>query len=85
MDATELMGKLKERLQEQQAEIPEGERGSALRHQRAELDTLWACVEVLAQLIDGDRNVIVPDYHADKGLKVRSRVRLQVPRENPSL
>lgn len=85
MDATELMGKLKERLQQQQADIQDPNGSGSLRAIRAELDTLWACLEVLSQLIDGDRTVVVPNYYEEKSTALKNRVHVTVPRSNPSL
>lgn len=60
---------IKARLQAQQAGIFAG-RGTtsdkARLAVRAEMDALWAAVEVLAQEVDGAENVVVPDYFGDR-------------------
>lgn len=51
---------VKLRLQDQQAKL-----NSDNRQVRAELDALWACVEVLAQAVDGQESIEIPDYFGD--------------------
>lgn len=33
---------------------------------RAELDALWGCVEVIAQVIDKREDVVIPDHFRDR-------------------
>lgn len=63
-----LMLEIKKRLQRDQAVIRKtNSDNDAVRHNiRAELDALWACVEVLAQSNDGRARLSVPDYFGDR-------------------
>jgi len=79
METVDLMGKLKDRLQQQQAAIIEKEGSTSQQIYRAELDTLWACVEVLAQLMDGKRDVIVPNWFAENRITIPNTVHVDLP------
>lgn len=83
MDTLDLMTKLKERLQQQQDAIVEEHGNQSQRIFRAELDTLWACVEVLAQLVDGKRDVVVPNWFAEKAITVPNVVHIDLPDAQP--
>lgn len=69
----DLMDALKKRLQAQQRKM---KKNDAYVY-RAELDALWACVEVLAQAVDGKSSVIVPDYFSDPETQIVARVDLE--------
>lgn len=71
--ATVLMQQLKDRLQSQHdglAHVEDDDSAGRLMV-RAELDALWACVEVLAQRLDGVEEPVARDYFAEtrRGLK----------------
>jgi hypothetical protein len=72
MQTLDVIDAVKKRLQDQQSKL---EKDSSFIY-RAELDALWACVEVLAQAIDGHKDIVVPDYFSDPQIRVRSTVRL---------
>lgn len=68
--AADILAAVKARLQGQQELIADAATdGDVLTRRtfRAELDALWACVEVLAQVVDGEapERVSVPDYFVD--------------------
>lgn len=68
MRIEETLHQVKLRLQDQQA----GVGGSReLVQIRAELDALWACVEVLAQAVDGRKEIEVPNYFGDSKNRLR--------------
>lgn len=57
----EALHQVKLRLQDQQSKLT-----SDNRRVRAEFDALWACVEVLAQAVDGRESIEIPDYFGDE-------------------
>lgn len=69
-DARGFMHEVKLRLQAQQGRIhTDAALIDGFDRIRSEMDALWACVEVLAQMIDGQETVNVPDYwqqHLDR-------------------
>jgi hypothetical protein len=67
-ELVDTMAAIKQRLQSQQKALQVASRGdeSAFLMLRAEMDALWACVEVLAQAADGRDPVIVPEYFSRK-------------------
>jgi hypothetical protein len=68
MTIEETLHSIKLRLQDQQSEIGADRE---LAKVRAELDALWACVEVLAQAVDGREEIEVPNYFGDKKRRFR--------------
>lgn len=69
MSLEETMHAIKMRLQDQQAVTANRD-----RQIRAELDALWACVEVLAQAADGREQIEVPNYFGDPKRRVRGGI-----------
>jgi len=67
----ETLHQIKMRLKDQQAKLGHGQ---DLVQVRAELDALWACVEVLAQALDGQENIEVPNYFGDPKRRLRGSV-----------
>lgn len=65
MTLEETLERIKLRLQDQQAKVS----GTEIQI-RAELDALWACVEVLAQALGGREEIVVPDYFGDSKRRV---------------
>lgn len=57
---------IKLRLQDQQGELTDHD---AMR--RAEFDALWACVEVLAQAVDGRKEIEIPNYFGDPKRRIK--------------
>ncbi len=68
-----LTSEIKERLQSQQAIVDSFRGDHARTHIRAELDALWECVEVIAQVLDGmpPEHAIVRDYFGDSAKRRR--------------
>lgn len=69
MSLEETMHAIKMRLQDQQSVTANRD-----RQIRAELDALWACVEVLAQAVDGRAQIEVPNYFGDPKRRVRGGI-----------
>jgi hypothetical protein len=69
MTLEETLHSIKLRLRDQQAKTL-----SAEQTIRAELDALWACVEVLAQAADGREEIEVPNYFGDPKRRLRGSV-----------
>jgi len=77
MDAYDVVDAIRTRLQGQQAKL---DRGSNQVY-RAELDALWAAVEVLAQLASGQSKVVVPDWFSTNDKTLFPRVEIAPPSE----
>lgn len=75
-DTESVVHAIKLRLKEQQSAIGTNSKDETARLViRAELDALWACVEVLAQRIDGkpQGEIEVRDYWSESDRSARSR------------
>lgn len=74
MTLEETLHRIKLRLQDQQLRTDE--------KYRAELDALWACVEVLAQAADGAEEIEVPDYFGDPKRRLKGGMFRRKPRNH---
>lgn len=70
MTLEESLHQIKLRLQDQQEKV----RGNTDLQLRAEYDALWACVEVLAQAVDGRDEIEVPNYFGDPSRRIKGGV-----------
>ncbi len=70
MSLEESLHLIKLRLQDQQERV----RGNTELQLRAEYDALWACVEVLAQAVDGREEIEVPNYFGDPSRRVKGGI-----------
>ena len=77
MDAYDVVNAIRTRLQGQQAKLDQGSN----HVYRAELDALWAAVEVLAQLASGQSKVVVPDWFSTNDKTLFPRVEIAQPTE----
>lgn len=76
MGVGDVVARIKDRLQDQQAIIGRVADDGTLSNIRAELDALWEAVEVLAQVLDGKDEVVVRDYFLESAGSGRVKRRL---------
>ena len=75
MDAYDAVNAIRTRLQGQQAKLGK----SSNQVYRAELDALWAAVEVLAQIASGQSKVVVPDWFSTSDKTLFPRIEIDPP------